>query len=51
MALPAAEPPDYFRLKRGQKRFLAARDTCASVACLEAVFKKRRFELRDVLYE
>lgn len=45
------EPPDYFRLTRSQKPYLAARDSCSSVSCLDRVFKKRRYELRDVLYE
>ncbi len=46
-----AEPPDYFRLKRGQKPYLAARDACGSVACLMRVFKKRHSELNDIAYE
>ena len=51
MALNVAEPPDYFHLKRTQKTFVAARRSCRSVACLEEVFKRRRYELRDVIYE
>ena len=50
-AITIGEPPDYFRLKRGQKPYLDARDGCHSVSCLTNVFKKRRYELRDVLYE
>ncbi len=50
-AIAFGEPPDYFRLKRSQKPYLAARDACRSTACLDRVFKKRRYELRDVLYE
>ena len=46
-----AEPPDYFRLKRSQRPYLAARDSCRSAACLANVFRKRSYELRDVVYE
>ena len=46
-----AEPPDYFRIKRSQGRYLAARDACRSVSCLDRVFRKRSYELKHVLYE
>jgi uncharacterized protein len=49
LALLVAEPPDYFRLKRSQPRFLAARDACRSEVCLYAVLEERRDELRAVL--
>ena len=51
LALGAAEPPDYARLKSGQKRFVAARRACRSVACLQNVLKQRRYELNHVIYQ
>lgn len=50
-AITFGEPPDYFRLKRSQKPYLATRDACRSASCLERVFRKRHYELSGVLYE
>lgn len=46
-----AEPPEYFRLSRSQRPYLAARDACRSVSCLDRVFRKRSYDLKHALYE
>lgn len=49
-ALAVSDPHEYQILRRGDRRFVRARDACRSAACTRKVLRDRRNELRDVTF-